>query len=130
MYCTERTLHLRWCQTSETFDHLTPGLPPVHKRQFNPVVIINTCSELNPAACECSSSSSDQFQKSTADSDEGECSCCCCVDCVADGDSEKLSHGDYIDHVSSRLYDIGRASTGKASARRRLEDERSEHDGG
>ena len=41
VYCTER-LHLRLCQTSETFDHLTPGLPPVHKRQLNPVVIINT----------------------------------------------------------------------------------------
>ena len=54
VYCTERTLHLRWCQTSETFDHLTPGLPPVHNRHINPVVIINTCSELNPAACECS----------------------------------------------------------------------------
>ena len=39
-------------------------------------------------------------------------------------------HGAYIDHVSSRLYDIGRVSTGKASARRRFEDERSEHDGG
>ena len=38
--------------------------------------------------------------------------------------------GDYIDHVSSRPYDIGRASTGKASARRRFEDGRSEHDGG
>ena len=25
VYCTQRTLHLRWCQTSETFDHLTPG---------------------------------------------------------------------------------------------------------
>ena len=40
------------------------------------------------------------------------------------------AHGDYIDHVSSRPYDIGHASTGKASARRRLEYERSEHDGG
>ena len=88
------------------------------------------CSELNPAACECSSSSSDQFQKSTEDSDEGECSCCCYVDCVADGDSESSVCGDYIDHVSSRPYDIGRASTGKASARRRFEDGRSEHDGG
>ena len=39
-------------------------------------------------------------------------------------------HGDYIDHVSNRLYDIGCVSTGKASARRRLEDERKEHDGG
>ena len=39
-------------------------------------------------------------------------------------------HGDHIDNVSSRLYDIGRFSTGKASARRRFEDERSEHDGG
>ena len=87
VYCTERTLHLKWCQTSETLDNLTPGLPPVHKRQVNPVVIINTSSELNPAACECSSSSSNQFQKSTADIYEDECSCCCYVDGAADGDS-------------------------------------------
>ena len=62
-------------------------------------------------------------QQQTALESETSCS-------SADGDSGDAAQVDYTDQASSRTDDTGRASKGKASARRRLADGRSEYEGG
>ena len=71
-----------------------------------------------------------RFQKSTADNDGGECSCYTCRECVAGSDAESSFQVVHTDQASSWIYDTGRAFTGKASARRRVADGRSEYDSG
>ena len=59
-----------------------------------------------------------------------ECSCCTYVDCVADVSSKSSDQVVYTDQASSQTHDTGRASTGRASVRRRLADGRSEYESG